>query len=192
MQKINQQNKKTTIMMLCALFTALTAIGAFIRIPTPLVPITLQDLFTMLAGLLLGPKYGAISVCCYLLLGLLGVPVFTFGGGIGSFLRPTFGYLIAFAIGAWINGSMVWKKEKPTTGWMLFANLVSLVVIYAIGTAYVFLISKYVLGVTQAFWPLMMSCVILPLPGDLVKSVLAAGLASRLLPIIRERYIPRG
>lgn len=188
---MDRKNNKTTIMMLCALFAALAAIGAFIRIPTPLVPITMQDLFTMMAGLLLGPKYGAISVGIYLLIGLLGVPVFTFGGGLSSVFSPTFGYLVAFAIGAWINGTLVWRKEKPSVPWMFFANLVSLVFIYTLGTAYVFLISKYVLGVTKAFWPLMMSCVILPLPGDLVKSLLAAWLAGRLLPVIWDRYIPR-
>lgn len=183
--------RKTTIMLLCALFTALTAVGAFIRIPTPLVPITLQDLFTMLAGLLLGPKYGAISVLCYVLLGLLGVPVFTSGGGPGSVFSPTFGYLLAFILGAWINGTIAWKKEKPTTGWMIFANLVSLAVIYVLGTMYVFLISKYVLGVTQAFVPLVTTCMLMPFPGDLVKSILAAWLAGRLLPVIWDRYIPR-
>ena len=71
----------TRDLILCALFTALSAIGAFIRIPVPLVPFTLQITFTTLAGLLLGSKKGAISVAVYVLMGLIGIPVFTQGGG---------------------------------------------------------------------------------------------------------------
>ena len=71
----------TRDLILCALFTALSAIGAFIRIPVPLVPFTLQITFTTLAGLLLGSKKGAISVAVYVLMGLIGIPVFTQCGG---------------------------------------------------------------------------------------------------------------
>ncbi len=77
------QYGKTTKLLLCALFTALVAVGAFIRIPVPLVPFTLQFWFTTMAGLLLGPRWGACSVLVYVLLGLMGVPVFTQGGGPG-------------------------------------------------------------------------------------------------------------
>ena len=71
----------TKSLILCSLFAALIAVGAFIKIPIPVVPFTLQVLFTTLAGLLLGPKLGAISVGIYLLIGLIGIPVFTQGGG---------------------------------------------------------------------------------------------------------------
>ena len=60
---------KTTALMLCALFTAMISVSAFIRIPTPLVPITLQSGIVLLTGLLLGPKYGSISVLLYVLPG---------------------------------------------------------------------------------------------------------------------------
>ena len=74
---MNKLNTKSLI--LCSLFAALIAVGAFIKIPIPVVPFTLQVLFTTLAGLLLGPRLGAISVGIYLLVGLIGIPVFTQG-----------------------------------------------------------------------------------------------------------------
>ena len=81
------RNQKTRELVLCALFTALTAVGAFIKIPVPVVPFTLQFLFTMLAGLLLGGRLGAISVGAYAVLGLLGLPIFTEGGGFWYLLK---------------------------------------------------------------------------------------------------------
>ena len=85
----------TRNMVLAALFAALTAIGAFLQIPTGTVPITLQFLFTALAGLLLGWKWGAVSQLLYVGIGLLGLPVFTQGGGIGYVV----GDLILYAVG---------------------------------------------------------------------------------------------
>ena len=93
--------------MLCALFTGLIIVGAFIKIPIPNVPLTLQVMFTNLAGLVLGSRLGALSVLTYVLLGLAGIPVFTSGGGIGYVLMPTFGYLIGFIIGTFAAGRIV-------------------------------------------------------------------------------------
>ena len=67
------RNEKTKNMILCAMFVALISVGAFIKIPVPVVPFTLQVLFTMLAGLLLGGKRGALAVCIYIVLGLLAI-----------------------------------------------------------------------------------------------------------------------
>lgn len=68
---------KTKDLVLCAMFVALIAVGAFIKVPVPVVPFTLQFLFTMLAGLLLGPVNGALAVVVYIVLGLVGPPIFT-------------------------------------------------------------------------------------------------------------------
>ncbi|WP_053956843.1 biotin transporter BioY [Inediibacterium massiliense] len=88
---------KTNELILCALFSALISIGAFIKIPVPMVPFTLQFLFTNLSGLLLGKKLGSLSVGIYIVIGLLGLPIFTSGGGIGYIFEPTFGYIIGMA-----------------------------------------------------------------------------------------------
>ena len=77
-----------------ALLTALTAAGAFLRIPLGFSSITLQFLFTAMAGVLLGPGCGALSQGVYVALGLMGLPIFTTGGGFGYVLQPTFGFLL--------------------------------------------------------------------------------------------------
>ena len=103
-----EQNKPANIRMLTvsALFTALIAVGAFIRIPVPMWPFTLQTLFTTLAGLLLGPRYGTLSCVAYMVLGLAGLPVFTGGGGPQYIFQPTFGCIVDFAVGAWVGGTV--------------------------------------------------------------------------------------
>ena len=84
-------------MVLGALMAALMAVGAYIAIPVGPVPIVLQNMFVMLAGLILGPWWGAASVGIYLMAGVLGMPVFSGGGaGLGQFMGPTGGYLIAY------------------------------------------------------------------------------------------------
>lgn len=77
-------------LILVAMFAALTAIGAFIKIPIPYVPFTLQFLFCAFAGMILGARLGALSQIIYVAIGLAGIPVFTEGGGIGYVFKPTF------------------------------------------------------------------------------------------------------
>jgi biotin transport system substrate-specific component len=84
-----------------ALMAALIAIGAFISIPLPFtpVPLTLQDMFVLLAGLLLGPKRGFMAVLLYIAAGSIGLPVFAGGkAGVGVLLGPTGGYLVGYLL----------------------------------------------------------------------------------------------
>ena len=181
--------KKTMSLLLVALFTALVAVGGFIRIPTPIVPITLQFWFTVMAGLLLGPKLGALSVLVYVILGLIGVPIFTQGGGPGYIFQPTFGYLLGFVAGTWVVGKLAWKKEQPDFKQLLFACLAGAAVVYTAGTVYCFIISKYVLGAEIIALPFLASCVFLPLPSDLVLCVFSAFLGKRLIPVLKRYQI---
>ena len=100
----NYMTSETRSLVYCALFTALIAVGAFIKIPIPVVPFTLQYLFTMLAGILLGSRLGSLSVLAYMILGLIGLPIFSEGGGIGYVFKPSFGYIIGFCVGTFVTG----------------------------------------------------------------------------------------
>ena len=144
---------KTKQLVFCSLFTALIAVGAFIKIPVPVVPFTLQYLFTMLAGLILGPRLGTISVTAYMLLGLAGLPIFTEGGGLWYVLKPSFGYIIGFCIGTYVTGTLAARLKKRTVARYLAANLAGLAVVYAAGMIYYYVICNYVLNTPIAVGP---------------------------------------
>lgn len=171
---------------LCGVFTALSAAGAFIRIPLPPVPITLQLLFTTLAGLLLGSRVGALSVGIYIVLGLAGVPVFTQGGGLGYVLQPTFGYILGFCAGAFVTGWIAERAAEPTFLRLLLAGLAGLAVIYALGLSYSYCLSTFYTKSPVALGTLVVSGFLITLPGDVAKCLTAAWLARRLRPALRR------
>ena len=98
---------KTTRLSICALLAALTVVGAYLRITIGQVPITLQTLFVYLSGNILTPGFAAAAQGSYLLCGLIGVPVFTTGGGPAAVLQPSFGYLISFPIASFIIAKII-------------------------------------------------------------------------------------
>lgn len=179
-----KQKITTKEMTLCALFTVLTAVGAFIRIPVPVVPFTLQFLFTMMAGLLLGGRLGALSVGLYALLGLAGLPVFAEGGGIWYILKPSFGYIIGFILGSYVTGKMTEKRIHLSMSRILAANFTGLAIVYGLGMLYYYVISNFVIQTPIGLWPLFLYCFLLAVPGDLCLCFLAAILTRRLKPVI--------
>lgn len=174
---------KTKTKILCALFAALIAIGAFLRVPVPLVPFTLQFLFTTLAGLLLGKKAGSAAVWLYVLLGLVGLPIFAEGGGISYIFKPTFGYLIGFGLGAYVTGFLT--EQNTSYKQLILANFAGLLAVYLCGMAYYAAISAFYLHNPIGLFPLFLYCFLLAVPGDIVLCVVAAILAKRLIPIFR-------
>ncbi|OFI06073.1 biotin transporter BioY [Clostridium acetireducens DSM 10703] len=179
-------NMKTRDIILVSIFAALTAIGAFIKIPIGPAPITLQLLFTTLAGVLLGSKLGALSQLIYVLLGLVGIPVFTEGGGFSYILKPTFGYLLGFILGAYIIGKIAEHYKKVSTYNLFFACLIGTIVIYIIGVPYLYLGLKYVVHKDIGFInAIKVGCIVF-LPGDLAKCLLTAALGKKIIPTLNK------
>lgn len=174
-----QSGKKiftTRDIVLIPMFTALIAIGAFIKIPLPTCPLTLQWFFVMCAGILLGSKKGALSTFLYVLLGLLGLPIFTGGGGFWYVMQPTFGYFIGFILCAFMIGLMVEKKIS-----IFAACAIGTVILYLIGSAYAYvLLNFFTEGDGIALDTLVFSFMVLPLPGDIAKIVLAGVVGGRV------------
>ncbi|HPR95651.1 MAG TPA: biotin transporter BioY [Thermotogota bacterium] len=121
---------RTKKIVLTALLTALTAIGAQIVIPIGTVPVTLQIFVVFLSGMILGPIWGFISQAAYLMLGAIGLPVFAqFAGGLGIIAGPTGGFLLAFPFAAMIAGFAREKGRKIS----VVIILTSLAVVYLVG-----------------------------------------------------------
>lgn len=178
----------TRQMILCALFTALIAVGAQIKVPLPVVPFTLQFLFTTLAGLLLGGRLGALSVAVYLVLGLVGAPVFTEGGGPAYLLKPSFGYLIGFMLGAWLTGKIAFSARRLSFKLAVAASAAGLAAVYLCGMAYCCLISNFVLAQPLSFEALFIYCFLLAVPGDILLCFVGALIAVRLAERSPLRY----
>ena len=119
------------MIMLISLFTALVAAGAFIRIPMFPVPMTLQTLFIFLAALLLPPLSSFSSLLIYIVLGAIGLPIFTSGGGLAALLGPTGGFIFGFMLSAPV-GSLLAKKKRDSILWNVVVLLVMEVVIYVV------------------------------------------------------------
>ena len=180
---------KTKGVIYCGLFTALIAVGAFIKIPIPVVPFTLQYLFTMLAGLLLGSRLGTLSVLSYMLLGLAGLPIFSEGGGIWYVFKPSFGYISGFAVGTFVTGWIAEHMEKKTITRYLIANLAGLFCVYAIGMIYYYIICNFVIDTPIAVGPLFLYCFVLAVPGDIALSTLGAVVAKRVRPVLAYEVV---
>ena len=172
---------------LVALFAALMAAGTFIAIPIPVspVPVVLQNLFVLLAGLVLGPLMGSAATGIYLLVGAIGLPVFAGAkGGIAHFFGPTGGYLAGYILAALIAG-LVAGRPRPEVGtpvWRLaLATIAGALAIYVPGV----LRLKAVLG---ADWTKALALGFLPfIVGDVVKMAIAVIVAPRLRRTVADK-----
>jgi biotin transport system substrate-specific component len=173
MSKINMRQ-----MTLVSLFAALTAVGALISIPIYPVPLTLQTLFTLLAGMTLGSVMGALSQIIYVLLGVVGLPVFAgFKAGIGILLGPTGGFLFGFIFSAYIIGKLIELKKEKNIFYYFLVGFLGIVIIYFIGVTQLALVIG--IGIKRA---LLIGA--LPfLPGDILKIIAASSITYKLRTI---------
>ena len=171
-------------MVLMALFAALTCVLAPLSIPIGPVPISLTNLVIYFSLYVLGWQRATITYLVYLLLGLVGLPVFSgFEGGVGKLAGPTGGYLIGFIFMAIISGLFVKMKEDEVIlnrvlgiAGMILGTLVA----YAFGTAWFCYSTGTGLSAALAL------CVIPFVPGDLVKIIVAAVIAPTIAKQIRK------
>ena len=160
-------------MVLASLFAALTAICAWIAIPIPPVSFTLQTFAVLLSLGVLGGKWGSVSVLLYLLMGIVGLPVFAgFRGGAAALLDVTGGFLWGFLAGALVY----WLVEKLGK---LPAMAAVMIVSYGCGCWW---FTVYAGG---GFWAAVMACVVPYLIPDGVKLWLAYTMSKRITKQLR-------
>lgn len=167
-------------MVYASLFAALTAVGAFIKIPIPIspVPITLQVFFVLLTGLVLGARWGGTSMVVYVMLGIIGLPVFSGGSsGPGILLGPTGGYIIGFVAGAFVTG-LIYNKANDSKTATIGAMIGGLAVIYLLGVMQLSFVANMTLqqAVAVGMLPFLI--------GDAIKIVAALIVADRIRPLL--------
>ena len=165
-----------------AIMAALTAVMAQISIPMPMgVPMTMQTFAVTLAGVILGSKRGAVSMVVYLLIGSVGVPVFSnMGGGVQYLIGPPGGFLLSFPIMAYLIGLGVEKKKQK--GMFSLFLVLGTVANYAVGVA------MYCVLMDASVWRIT-ACVLPFIPTAVIKAVAAAILGlqvrSRLAAVLQ-------
>jgi biotin transport system substrate-specific component len=171
------QRRFITALVMTALFAALFSAGAFIAVPLGPVHIVLQNFFTLLSGLVMGPFLGAAAVGLFIVAGVIGLPVFANNTmGIARLLGPTGGYIFGYLLGAFVAGLVIGfpKQGEKIKIWRLaLAVALGVLVVYIPGLIRL----KFVLGA----WPKTFAAGFYPfLFGDAVKAVIAALITPRL------------
>ncbi len=175
---------KTKTMAVCGVFAAVLCVFSVMTVPIGSVPITMGLFGIMLAGATLGAGKGAVSVSVFILLGAVGLPVFSgFKGGVTVLAEPTGGYIWSY-IPAVVLIGLICKyecKRKITATVRTFsACLAGTVLCYAFGTAQFMLIQK------TDFVKSLSLCVIPFIPFDIAKSAAAAYLSVPLRRALKK------
>ena len=169
-----------------AVFAALICAGWMMSIPVGPIPIVLQNALAVLAGLLLGPLFGGLSVLLFLVAGAVGLPVFSGGnGGFAVFAGPTGGFLVGYLAAA-IVGGFIMKFYREEQQWPFACGIIAVAGLLSFLSIYVFglLWFKHALNLSwqhaflKGFVPF-----ILP---DLIKLVIVVPITLKLRPIIRR------
>lgn len=176
---------KTIDLTLAGMFVALMAIGANITSFIPFmvvggVPITLQTFFAILTGAILGSRLGSITMTIYMLVGLVGAPVFAkFGAGPATIFSPTFGFIVSYIFTAYVIGKIVEKKKSVSA--FVFASLIGMAVNYLFGTNWMYFAYKLWAAAPDGFtYKMAWLWMVLPLPKDIILAIFAGIMAHRL------------
>ena len=183
---------KTKELTLCAFFTILFVIWSKIVIPAGIIPLTLQTMVVIIAGMLLKPKYIWVSYGLFFLMGLLGFPVFANGGGIAYVLQPSFGFLLSFPIAASFISIM--RNKLHTTSFLanFIICMIGLFIIYTIGCIYMYGILNFYMGAAKNMFSVIAMGAIPFMISDTCSIAVGCFCALRLahIPAIKQTLCP--
>lgn len=181
-------SKKSSGIILSALFAALISAGFFIQIPLPGgIPIIIQDMMALLSGLLLGCIYGTLSVTVFLILGIIGLPVFSGKAGIHIITAgPTGGFLIGYLIASCFAGMFLSvflprkKQHSNTKSYLIIlaAVLLENAIMFACGIIGFMRVTDS--GLTKA----ISACLVPFIPGNIFKQILMILITKKFRPVI--------
>lgn len=174
------RSKTTQYLTLSALLCALLCVLSQIQIPLPPVPVSFSLLAVHLCGALLGWRWGAAAVGCYVFLGAVGVPVYAgFAGGVSVLFGPSGGFLFGYILCALVVGMMV-EHLGFARRTLLFSMAAGTLLCYIMGAAW------FSLTTGSALWGCLTVCVLPFIPGDVIKIALAAALCLRMQKPLRS------
>lgn len=176
--------------MLIAVFVALIAVGAFIKFPIGIVPGSMQCAVCILCALLLGAKDSFFAVVVYIAMGLIGIPIFTAGGGFAYVLQPTFGYLLGYIIALPIGGLIARgakNTSRPRLIRLLLGAFAAMLIVHTCGVTYMFLMLNFYMGKAMELSKAWMTGSIVFLPTDSMWCVIASLIAYKTVPLVFRR-----
>jgi len=151
------------------LFVALITIGAFIKVPISIIPITLQSMMVVLSGLILKKYNSVIAVMIYIFIGLIGFPVFANGGGIQYILVPSFGYILGFLLAV----LFIAKFKSDNFKINIVISIIALLLIYLSGILYFVILQFVYYKKTFTLAWIFYYLFLVYIPGDIITVVLA-------------------
>jgi biotin transport system substrate-specific component len=190
-------------LLFAALFAALMDVSAYLKIPIPTLPITLQVMIVFMSGLILTPRYAVASQLVYIALGLIGLPVFSNGGGIGYVFQPSFGFIIGFVICAFLVSLLVRSNmvalikgntDKPKYTYVLKIigfTLVAIIALYVCGITYMYFMLNTYLQKGVALWYLIANYTGFYVLVDIAKFAITFPLCIAVLRRLPENFVQR-
>lgn len=191
------KNKIVLKISFIALFAAIICVGCFMKIPLGPIPIVLQNVLCILSGVLLGGYLGGLPTALFLVVGLLGLPIYSGGtGGIAVWAGPTGGFFPGYLLGAILAGFISGKPSvlEKKFSWkvlirIIVAMIVGMVILYVPGIIHFshWAAKNNKIPVDKtAFSYTMAACVIPYIPGDIIKIIVAVPIALKLRPILAQ------
>ncbi len=183
-----QAGGHTLIMILAALFAAITGVLSWVSVPLPFtpVPINLALLGVLVSGNVLGAmgrkNAGAMSMLLYIALGAIGIPVFSGGSaGVGVLAGPTGGFIAGYVFAALFEGYFGWKRQSKLIQGSLY-NYIATVLCYIPGVVW------FVISTGSTVSAGLAACILPFMPGDIFKSVAAAFISGRLIKATHKNF----
>ena len=166
-------------LIISALMTSLICVGAFIKIPLFVVPVTMQFFFVNFSIVYQSRKYAALTILTYIILGLIGLPVFSGGGGPSYIFMPTFGYIIGFFLASVVSGT-VKRYLGESLKSNLLLSLINIFIIYFCGVFYFYFLSNFYLGNQIEILRLLVVGCLIFIPSDTISGILSSLLSVRI------------
>ncbi len=193
---VNSSNKLRQMVLVAVMAAAICVVAPFtVPLPFTAIPITFANLMIYIAVFALGWKRGTLSCIIYLMIGMIGVPVFSgFSGGFGKFAGPTGGYIIGYvlqALAAGIIVDAVWNsslKRPLKAALYMLALLLGQIICYIFGTAW-YMIQQELTFTVAATVSALSACVIPFIPGDVIKIIIAIIIGTPLRSTLRSNQL---